>query len=308
MLTVIEVNNLVKEYNKERVLNNISFTVKKGEIFGFLGPNGAGKTTTIRILTGLLEKTSGGCRLLGQDIDNIDRSFYHRIGVVFEENNLYQRLSGYHNLKLFADMYNVNYERIEELLSKFGLKTSSQKLVRKYSKGMKQRLLICRALLHKPELVILDEPTGGLDPTSVEIIHQAITEFKASGGTVFISTHFLEEADKLCDRLAFLNIGKIIAIDYPELLKEQYGTPILEIKVINKNEEFLNWVKSILRDNDTIKTEESYSLIQLSFDNKEIGEMIDRIKEKTRVLSIHSREANLRDIFITLTGNEIECN
>jgi len=308
MSTVIEVKNLVKEYNRERVLNQISFTVKKGEVFGFLGPNGAGKTTTIRILTGLLKKTSGECRLLGQDINCIDRNFYYRIGVVFEENNLYQRLSGFQNLKLFADMYGVNIERINNLLSRFGLKTSSRKLVKKYSKGMKQRLLICRALLHQPELLILDEPTGGLDPASVEIIHQAILEYKANGGTIFISTHFLEEADKLCDRIAFLNNGEIIALDYPELLKEHYGSSILEIKVLNKDEDTLAGIKSLLPNHDVVRIDKEFAIIQVPLNDERLGERLDGIKEITRILSIHSREANLRDIFIALTGNEIDCN
>ncbi len=304
----IEVRNLTKKYNKDLVVNKVSFSVSKGEIFGFLGPNGAGKTTTIRILTGLEKKTAGDIRILGQDIEKINTDFFYRIGVVFEENNLYQRLTGFQNLRLFADMYGLGRERVIELLSKFGLKNVSYKTVNKYSKGMKQRLLICRALLNEPELLILDEPTGGLDPASVAIIHQAIKDFKAEGGTVFISTHYLEEADKLCDRLAFINHGEIIAVDYPDLLKERYGTSNLEVKILNKDKQFLSRIVSLLTDDDEVIDREGFLIIRMPLNDKEIGKRLDKIRAETRIINIHSREASLHDVFISLTGSEIECN
>ncbi|HLV10681.1 MAG TPA: ABC transporter ATP-binding protein [Halanaerobiales bacterium] len=305
-MPVIEIRDLVKEYNKERVLKGISFSVKKGEIFGYLGPNGAGKTTTIRILSGLLKKNAGECLVLGQDINQVDRSFYYHLGVVFEENNLYRRLSGFQNLRLFADMYGIGIERVNLLLDRFGLKNSARKQVKNYSKGMKQRLLICRALLHEPELLILDEPTGGLDPASVDIIHQAIREYKANKGTVFISTHYLEEADELCDRVAFINHGEIIEIDYPQVLKERYGNPVLEVRVRNRGQKILKELLSLLTDDDEIYTGDKFPVIRLSLVREGAGERLDKIRARTEVLGIHSREANLRDVFITLTGRGID--
>ena len=219
---IIELQNISKSYGKVEVLTGLSFSVKRGEIYGFLGPNGAGKTTTIGIMTGLLRPSSGNCKVLGLDINSINPSFYRKLGVVFEEKNLYNRLSGTQNLKFYANLYSVSRQRITNLLQVFQLDHVADRSVKTYSKGMKQRLLICRALLHDPELLILDEPTSGLDPVSLEIIRQAIHQFKEQGKTIFLSTHFMEEAEQLCDRVAFINRGRLITVDYPANLKKRY--------------------------------------------------------------------------------------
>src|SRR5690554_6551160 len=235
-IPVIQVKTLSKSYGKVKAVNTIDFSVQEGEIFGFLGPNGAGKTTTIRILLGLEKADQGSCLIFGNDSTNFDEKIFKKIAVVFEEKNLYLRLSGYQNLKFFADLYSIpNDDRILLLLKKFGLDAAANRQVKTYSKGMKQRLLICRALLHDPDLLILDEPTGGLDPLSLELIHQSIQEFKEAGKTVFLSTHYMEEADSLCDRLAFINQGNIIALSSPEDLKSKYGEEVLEVKFDFKN-------------------------------------------------------------------------
>lgn len=219
---MIDLQSISKSYGKVEVLTGLSFSVKQGEIYGFLGPNGAGKTTTIGIITGLLRPSSGICKVFGQDINSIKPSFYRKIGVVFEEKNLYHRLSATQNLKFYANLYRVSGQRITNLLQAFQLAHVADRAVKTYSKGMKQRLLICRALLHDPELLILDEPTSGLDPVSLEIIRQAIARFKEKGKTIFLSTHFMEEAEQLCDRVAFINRGRLITVDQPANLKKRY--------------------------------------------------------------------------------------
>ncbi|MEJ6949927.1 ABC transporter ATP-binding protein [Natronospora cellulosivora (SeqCode)] len=302
---IVKVSNLEKQYANVKAVNKISFSVTMGEIFGFLGPNGAGKTTTINILLGLERKDDGSCKLFGKESSSLDNNIYGKIGVVFEEKNLYQRLSGFHNLKFFADMYGVSRDRINYLLNKFGLDNAAKRQVKTYSKGMKQRLLICRALLNDPELLILDEPTGGLDPLSLEIIHKSIKEFKTAGKTVLLSTHYMQEAEILCDRIAFINQGKIIALSSPENFKKEYGEDILELKFNFKNtdkirKEDINRIRNILEKNDELIIEENKLLIHLSLNSDNWGERLDKIRQIVSITNIHSREASLHDVFIKL--------
>ncbi len=226
----VAVENVTKKYGKFTVLKDISFSIEKGEVFGYLGPNGAGKTTTIRLLTGLSRPDSGICRVLGQPA-GVDNNLYTRIGVLFEEKNLYEKLTGLQNLKFFAHLYNVNEKRIFQLLEFFALMGTEKKRVETYSKGMKQRLLICRTLLHRPELLILDEPTSGLDPNSAEVIITAIKEYAREGKTVFLSSHNMDEVEEVCGRIAFLKNGKIIDIASPAILKKKYGGADKEVSL-----------------------------------------------------------------------------
>ncbi|AZO95841.1 ABC transporter ATP-binding protein [Halocella sp. SP3-1] len=298
----IEVKNISKIYKKTTAVEDISLQVKKGEVFGFLGPNGAGKTTTIRIMTGLLPASSGCCKVLGEEISGVDSDFYRKIGIVFENNNLYMRLSGEKNLRFFASMYQLDNDIVYHLLEKFALLDAAKRPVKSYSKGMKQRLLICRALLHDPKLLILDEPTSGLDPMSVEIIHQAIEEFRDTGKTVFLSTHYMEEADSLCDRLAFINKGSLIAVERPVVLKERYGESYIEIKVLlDKGQESAEMFEEIINQDDILELDDNIMTIKLSLINNDVGLRLDKIRSKSKVLSIHSREATLHDVFMRLT-------
>ena len=219
---IIELAGITKKYGQLEAVKELSFSVTEGEVYGLLGPNGAGKTTTIGIITGLIRPSSGHCKVLGQDIKRVTDAFYSKMGVVFEEKNLYNRLTGTENLKFYANLYRVPNDRIISLLHDFELADVANRSVKTYSKGMKQRLLICRALLHDPELLILDEPTSGLDPVSLEIIRLAINSYKNKGRTIFISTHFMEEAERICDRIAFINRGRLITVDHPENLKKRY--------------------------------------------------------------------------------------
>ncbi|MFW6264952.1 MAG: ABC transporter ATP-binding protein [Bacillota bacterium] len=302
---LIEIKDLKKEYGNVKAINGINFSVQKGEIFGFLGPNGAGKTTTISILLGLEKPDKGEALVFGKNSSSFDKEIYRKIGVVFEEKNLYLRLSGYQNLKFFSEMYGVAEKRINYLLEKLGLAEAAHRQVKNYSKGMKQRLLICRALLNDPELLILDEPTGGLDPLSLKIIHDSIKEFKEAGKTVFLSTHYMEEADSLCDRLAFINKGNIIVIDSPEELKNKYGEEVIEIKALpekfeGNKKQFISKIKKHLMDEDSLFMDDIYVTICLSLKGINWGERLNRMKKYLKIKSIHSREGSLHDVFLKL--------
>jgi ABC-2 type transport system ATP-binding protein len=221
-MSAIEVHELVRDYNGLRALHAISFSVPPGEIFGFLGPNGAGKTTTIKILTGQLRPTSGSASVAGCDVVRDRETLKPQIGVVFEYQNIYERLSARDNLAFVGRLYGVDAARVDEVLSMVGLSRRADEKTTRFSNGMKQRLLIARALLHQPRVLFLDEPTRGLDPNVARDIRAFIAELGVEGVTVFLTTHYMEEADRLCDRVAILDEGRIIALDSPERLKAAY--------------------------------------------------------------------------------------
>jgi ABC-2 type transport system ATP-binding protein len=222
-MKAIEVQNLTRDYNGQRAVDGITFTVEPGEIFGFLGPNGAGKTTTIKMLTGQLRPTEGKAQVMGCDVVQNRESLKPQIGVVFESQNLYERLSGHDNLQFYARLFRVKKERVTEVLDQIGLTSRERDKVQDYSNGMKQRLLIARAILHKPKVLFLDEPTKGLDPNVARDIRAIVTELVRQGMTVFLTTHYMEEADQLSDRVAIIDHGKIVAMDTPEQLKVEHG-------------------------------------------------------------------------------------
>jgi ABC-2 type transport system ATP-binding protein len=223
MMKAIEVSNLTRNYNGLRAVDGISFNVETGEIFGFLGPNGAGKTTTIRMLTGQLLPTSGTAKVAGFDIITQRQQLKPRIGVVFDSQNLYERMSARENLNFYARLYRVKKTRVDEVLAQVGLAERARDKVQKYSNGMKQRVLIARALLHAPEVLFLDEPTRGLDPHIARDIRGIIANLAKNGMTVFLTTHYMEEADQLSRRVAFLDRGHIVALNTPAHLKAEYG-------------------------------------------------------------------------------------
>jgi ABC-2 type transport system ATP-binding protein len=222
-MKAIEVNELHRYYNGVKAVRGITFDVNYGEIFGFLGPNGAGKSTTIKVLTGQLRPTSGSAHVVGCDVVEERQEFKPQIGVVFEYQNLYERLSAWDNLRFSARLYGVEKARIDEVLAQVGLQDRAKERIKKYSNGMKQRLLIARALLHKPKVLFLDEPTRGLDPGVAREIRSIIAELAAGGVTVFLTTHYMEEADRLSDRVAIIDQGEIVAIDTPQNLKMIHG-------------------------------------------------------------------------------------
>lgn len=222
-MNAIQVQDLTRDYNGLRALDRVSFDVAPGEIFGFLGPNGAGKTTTIRILTGQLRPTAGSAQVMGCDVVAERERLKPQIGVVFEYQNLYERLSAHDNLLFVARLYGVNKARIDEVLAQVGLTERARDKVKKYSSGMKQRLLIARALLHRPQVLFLDEPTRGLDPNVARDLRAFIADLAQQGVTIFLTTHYMEEADRLSERVAIIHQGKIVALDTPTRLKSVYG-------------------------------------------------------------------------------------
>jgi ABC-2 type transport system ATP-binding protein len=220
---IIEVRDLTKSYGEILAVDRISFEVNEGETFGFLGPNGAGKTTTMRMLTGLSKPTAGTARILGYDVESEAVKAKKRVGVVPEASNLYDELSAYDNLMFMAQLYGVprrmRREKVEELLKTFGLYERRNHLFGTFSRGMRRALTIASALTHDPKILFLDEPTVGLDVVAVRSLHNLIENLHQQGVTIFLTTHYLEEADRLCHHIAILVKGKILRIDTPEALK-----------------------------------------------------------------------------------------
>jgi ABC-2 type transport system ATP-binding protein len=222
-MDAIKVDNLTKKYGSFTAVDSISFKVEEGEIFGFLGPNGSGKSTTIRMLTGIIKPNGGTAAIMGHDIKDDAIRAKQLMGVVPEMSNAYVELSAWNNLLLMGELYGVpkkdREERAKKLLEQFGLYDRKESLARGFSKGMKQRLILCMALINQPSVLILDEPTSGLDVESSRLIKNVIRELNRTGTTVFLTTHNMEDAGQLCERIAIINRGVIAAIDRPEALK-----------------------------------------------------------------------------------------
>jgi ABC-2 type transport system ATP-binding protein len=251
----IEVRHLTRKYNGFAAVRDLSFDVEGGEIFGFLGPNGAGKTTTIKMLTGQLRPTSGKAIVLGCDIVQDRQDLKPQIGVVFEYQNVYERLSAFDNLVFYARLYGVDREHVEQVLSFVGLTDRANQRIKQYSNGMKQRLLIGRALLHSPKVLFMDEPTRGLDPGAARDIRKMIAHLAERGVTVFLTTHYMEEADRLCDRVAIIDGGCIVALNPPDVLK---GC-LRQIEPVTLEDVFLHLTgKSLQRDSGIFAHEGYY--------------------------------------------------
>jgi ABC-2 type transport system ATP-binding protein len=280
-LNAIEVENLSRHFRDRRAVDEMTFTVSEGEIFGFLGPNGSGKTTTLRLLTGQLRPTSGTARVAGSDVGSERERLKPRIGVVSEHQNLYDRLSTRENLTFCARLYGIPPRRVDEVLRLVGLRERAADGVRRLSNGLRQRLLIARALLHGPRVLFLDEPTRGLDPQVAHEVRHLVTSLAGEGVTVFLTTHFLEEADQLCRRVAILDQGRILALDTPERLKLRHGSREVRVS-LNDGEE------------------RTFSL-----DDPADGRQLGELAAAGRVLTVHSTEATLEGVFLALTGRRL---
>ncbi|AJD29045.1 ABC transporter ATP-binding protein [Clostridium botulinum] len=281
MENIISMKNVTKYFKENRALKNLTFSIEEGEIFGFLGPSGAGKTTTIKLLTSQLIPTSGKIKIFGKNVYSNKREIVKNIGILSDTSGMYERLSVLDNLMLFANINDVPKENILEILDRIGMKEAAKKEVKKLSKGMKQRLMIARAVLHKPKLVFLDEPTSSLDPGTTLEIHKLLRKLNDEGTTIFLTTHNMFEADKLCDRVAFLNDGEIVDIGDPQALKLKYTND--DIKIILKDGS-----KEIMVKN-----------------NPEGALKIKGWMEKGQLIAIHSMEPSLEKIFLDLTGREL---
>lgn len=280
-MKVIEINNITKSFKDIKVLNDINLSIEKGEILGLLGPSGAGKTTLIKILTGQIKADGGNAKVFGENSEKLPSEVYSNIGVVMDNSGLYGRLSCYDNLKLFAQIYNIDKSNINEVLNKVELIDAKKTPANKLSKGMKGRLILARAILHKPELLFLDEPTSGLDPATTRRIHELIFELKENGTTVLLTTHDMYEATKLCDNVALLNEGKII----------EYGEPLSICRKHNSD----NIINILLNDGMKFTLKNS----------SDCAEIIKDYFESNKIISIHSSEPNLETVFISLTGRSL---
>jgi fluoroquinolone transport system ATP-binding protein len=280
---VFRVRELKFKYpkSKEDTIKGIEFDFEDGEIFGFLGPSGAGKTTTQKIMIGLLKDHRGEILYKGKDLRTYGREFFHEIGVGFEVPVHFSKLTAMENLDFYGRLYR-DHADVEGLLKRVGLWEDRDKKVAEFSKGMKIRLNFVRAMLNKPRMLFLDEPTSGLDPKNARIIKDIILEFQQSGGTVFLTTHLMHDADELCDRVAFIADGEIREIDSPRNLKLRYGRR--EVSVEYRDQEY--GLQKEAFDMDTLAENERFFQIL-------------RTKE---LITIHSGETTLDDIFIKVTG------
>ena len=237
-MNVIEVQNLTKQFNGKTVLNDISFEVKEGDVFGFLGPNGAGKTTTLRILLGLLKPTSGRALVFGEELGDTDAS-RRRVGVLLENDGLYERLSAYENLSYYAQIYSVSgrEKKIKNLLDFVGLSERRYDRVGEFSKGMKRRLALARSMIHDPDVLFYDEPFTGLDPEAQKMVRDLILRLaREKGNTVFLNSHDLDEVQRVCSKIAILQHGEIKAYDTIENLRKKSGKPVVEIAFADEEE------------------------------------------------------------------------
>ncbi len=286
---LIEIIDLKKSYGKRMALNGISFEVESGHIFGLLGPNGAGKTTTIKILTGQRRADSGKAMLFGDEVFGKQEELLKRVGIVPEDANLYERLTIEQNLNFFKRLYQCSDELIDFYLEKVNLINEKKTRVKDLSKGMKQKVLLVRALIHRPEILILDEPTSGLDPASADSLHNIFLDLKNEGITILLTSHNMEEVDKLCDRVGFLHQGELVASGRPVDLKLNYSEG--RVKVLYYSNE---------SDEDDL-VEKTFKL-----DDPETGDFIASLIQNGRIKSIHSLEPSLADIFVKLTGRNLD--
>lgn len=278
---VILLKDVTRSFGEKQVLKGVSLEINKGEIFGLLGPSGAGKTTIINILTGQLS-CGGKAEIFGVNCGKIGREVYRRTGAVLDNCGLYERLSCADNLRLYASIHRVSSSGISEALALVGLDGCERKKVKALSKGMKQRLCIARAILHRPELLFLDEPTSGLDPATASVIHALMSDLRRNGTTIFLTTHNMDEAYRMCDRIAMLSDGTIVECGEPgELCRRHCSTS--ELSIVTTEEE------RITLTNTPENADEVAGLIRGG-----------------RLKSIHSSEPDLGTVFLRLTGKELD--
>jgi len=285
---MITVENLSYTYAGTAVpaIDALNFTIQPGEIFGFLGPSGAGKSTTQKILIGLLQGYQGRVTVFDRDLSQWGHDYYERIGVSFELPNHFLKLTARENLTYFAALYARTTRSPADLLAEVGLAGDGDRLVGQFSKGMKNRLTIARALLHDPEILFLDEPTAGLDPVNARRIREIIRGQQAGGKTIFLTTHDMAVADSLCDRVAFIVDGVIQLIDAPRQLKLQHGQAQVRVEYLaNGNGRFAR---------------QEFALANLA-QNPAFWQLVQQYPIQT----IHSQEATLEDVFIQVTGREL---
>jgi ABC-2 type transport system ATP-binding protein len=306
----IDVSNLTKRFGDITAVNDLTFSVKKGEIFGFLGPNGAGKTTTIRMLTGLTKPTSGNALIEGFDITKQLVKAKGQIGVVPEISNIYDEMNAWDNLIFAAQLYGVPKDqrdkRAKDLLERFGLYERRSDRVGTFSRGMKRRVTIAMALIHNPAILFLDEPTTGLDVQSARVIRALVKELNKNGTTVFLTTHYIEEADQFCQRIAIINQGRIVAIDNPEKLKANLQQqPIIEV-CFGLTQNMKNKLENLGGTVSVIEVGDKFRLMVENVSDSVLTLTDFARKNDLRIVSINTLKPTLEDAFVKLTGLNLE--
>jgi len=303
---ILIVEKVVKKYGEKIVLKDISFSTEKGSIYSLLGPNGAGKTTLLSIIAGVLEPTSG--RVLVKGMDPRESKIRRIIGYCPQEPALYEELTGYENMMFYARIYDINEDfarkRINEMLQLVGLENESKRLVRKYSGGMKKRLSLAIALLPDPGILVLDEPTTGMDPSVRRVIWDLIVKLKKEGKTILLATHYMEEADILSDRVAIMNEGRIIAEGTPEELKTKYGPKsVIEIQLHEKIGEAL---KILNRFSNTVYSQENIIKIHTNDPDRIVPQIVASLYDHgIKLYSLRVLKPSLEDVFLKLTGRRL---
>jgi ABC-2 type transport system ATP-binding protein len=310
---LISIKNLIKTYESLTAIDNVNLDIYDNEVFGLLGPNGAGKTTLIHILATLIKPTSGSASVNGYDIVKESSKVRSSIGIVFQAPSSDDMLTGYENLKLHSLLYavpiHVREKRINDVLELVGLTDRKNHQVKKYSGGMRRRLEIARGLLHKPKVIFLDEPTLGLDPNSREIMWKYIDRLvKDEKVTLILTTHYMEEADFLCNRIGIIDKGKIIALDSPSRLKESLGGEIIKIELKNKEERMKALVESILKPYDfvhkvEVNDEENVVIVYVDDASRNLPTILKAIDNNVK--SVDFRSPTLNDVFLKYTGRHI---
>ena len=309
----IVVDGLTKKFKDLVAVDNISFTVREGEIFGFLGPNGAGKTTTIRMLCTLSRPTSGSATIAGYNINKDKHKVREQIGLVSEKLIMYDRLTARENLKLFGKLYDLSNEKLKskmaELLDLVHMEKWADKQIGTYSTGMKQRINVIRALLNEPKVLFLDEPTLGLDPQSTAEIREFIRKInKMSGTTIILTTHMMVEADLLCDRIGIIDKGKIVALDTPENLKKIItgdSNTVLEIDITNMSNKIKEDLEKLEVVNKVTMESNTRLTVRANGDHA-FDKIIDAIRgQNGKITSVKNLEPTLEDVFLHLTGRMV---
>lgn len=311
MSEVIVVNGLAKRFEKVDAVCGISFSVRRGELFGFLGPNGAGKTTTINMLTGLARPDRGTIEIAGVDCTRRPRAAQHFIGVVPDESNLYPELTGFENLCFCAALYGMERRerrgRARELLDAFGLADAATRKFGGYSKGMKRKLTVAAGIVHRPEILFLDEPTTGIDVASARRLRQLIADLNRAGTTIFLTTHYIEEAERLCDRVAFIVSGRIVRTDtVEELIQPMRGRHVVRIActgeadgVRRELERSFPGLEFSMEPGGLIRVEAGAPI--------RVGPMVRFLEDRGVEVSEARRvRPSLEDVFVRITGLEAE--
>ena len=309
-MTIVETHDLTKVFNGRKAVNRLNLTIEEGGIFGLLGPNGAGKTTTIAMLSTILPPTKGTAVINGYDIRQQPKEVRRTIGAVPQDVALYDDLTAAENLAYFGKLYGVVGERLEkrinELLRLVQLKNRVNDRVKSFSSGMKDRLNLAIGLIHEPRLLFLDEPTTGLDPQARLVVWEMIKKLQAGGVSILLTTHYMEEADYLCDRVAIMDNGKVIALDSPAILKRSIGKlEVIEVKATGISRGLLAKLRKLRDVKEVVQTSEGLRLLSPTADAI-LGQVVSLItSKKLRIDSLNVVQPTLEDVFIKLTGKTL---